>query len=133
MHEPLTLAVTTRLYGLGAERAAPPVFVVVESHSTTPRELIAAHVAAEVRRSQDCRAGSLALHYMLDDDLRACPAAPAPTLDVVAETARALTGLAERRYLLVVDGDAVSDLDAPLALSSRSVVNFVRLLPLIGG
>jgi len=133
MHETLTLAVTTRLYGLGAERATPPIFVVVPGRATTARELIAAHVAAEVRRAQDCRTGSLALHYMLNDNLRACPSAPAGTLDVLAETARALAGMAERRYLLVVDGSAVTDLDAPLELSGRSVVSFVRLLPLIGG
>ena len=133
MLETLTLAVTTRLYGLGAERATPPVVVVVPKHTATARELIAAHVAAEVRRAQDCRTGSLALHYLLNDNLRACPGAPADTLDVLSETARALTAMAERRYLLVVDGSAVTDLDAPLELSGRSVVSFVRLLPLIGG
>jgi hypothetical protein len=56
-----------------------------------------------------------------------------PTLDDAAETARAYSGLAERRYMLVVDGEAISDLDTPLSLTERSIVSFVRLLPLIGG
>ncbi|GAB4210298.1 MAG: hypothetical protein OHK0022_43100 [Roseiflexaceae bacterium] len=133
MQETLTLEVTTRLYGLGAERVAPPVFVVVPARTVTARELIAAHVQAEVRQAQQARVGSLALHYLLDDDLRARPEAAASALDADTEAARACDALAGRRYLLVVDGTTVTDLDAPVELSARSVVSFVRLLPLIGG
>ncbi|HEU4324563.1 MAG TPA: hypothetical protein VFS21_15580 [Roseiflexaceae bacterium] len=131
--ETLTLEVSTRLYGLGAERVAPPVLVAVPARTVTARELVAAHVEAEVRQAQVARAGSLALHYLLDSDLRARPDAATPALDVQAETQRACEALAGRRYLLVVDGTAVIDLDAPVELSERSVVCFVRLLPLIGG
>ena len=88
----------------------------------------------EVQQANAMRTSSLALHYLLADDLRHSPTPRVlPTLDATAETARAYAGLAEHRYLLVVDGVAMSDLDAPLSLTERSIVSFVRLLPLIGG
>jgi hypothetical protein len=134
MTETLSLQVTTHVFGLGNARTTEPIFIVLPQHTTTARALIAEHVRAEVRRANAMRTSSLALHYLLADDLRHSPAPLIlPTLDDAAETARAYTGLAERRYMLVVDGEAMSDLDAPLTLTERSIVSFVRLLPLIGG
>jgi hypothetical protein len=134
MIETLTLEVTTQVFGLGNVRTTEPIYVVLPQHDTTARALVAEHVRAEVQRANATRTNSLALHYLLADDLRHTPIPPtSSTLDDHVEAARAYAGLAERRYLLVVDGVAVSDLDAPLRLSDRSVVNFVRLLPLIGG
>jgi len=134
MTQPLSLQVTTHVFGLGNTRTAEPVFIVVPQRDTTARALIAEHVHAEVQRANAMRTSSVALHYLLADDLRHSPAPlVVPTLDDAAETARAYTGLAERRYMLVVDSEAMSDLDTPLSLTERSIVSFVRLLPLIGG
>jgi hypothetical protein len=133
MNATMTLEVTTHLYGLGAERRTPPVYVVLAERTLPARALIAEHVRGEVLRTQQSRTASLGLHYLLADDLRTSPTPADSLLDVDAEIARAWSGLSERRYMLVVDGVAISDLDAPLALTERSRVNFVRLLPLIGG
>jgi hypothetical protein len=132
MSETITLPVTTYVYGMGAERRVPPVYVLLRERSTTGRALIAEHVRMEVQRTQQSRCTSLALHYILAEDPRS-ELLTAAVLDVDAEIARACAALAARRYLLVVDGAAVADLDAPLALTERSQVHFVRLLPLIGG
>jgi hypothetical protein len=134
MAETMTLEVNTFVFGLGSERKAPPILVCLPERSLPARALIAEHVRAELERARASRAVSLALHYLLADNLRArqTPAEP-PAADVAGETERAWAGLAERRYVLVVDGLAVHDLDAPLSLTERSVVSFVRLLPLIGG
>jgi hypothetical protein len=133
MNATVTLEVTTHLYGLGAERRTPSVYVVLAERRLPARALIAEHVRGEVQRTEQSRTASLALHYMLADDLRASPSPADSVLDVDAEIARAWSGLSERRYMLVVDGVAISDLDTPLALTERSRINFVRLLPLIGG
>ena len=134
MTQPLSLQVTTHVFGLGNTRTTEPIFIVLPQRDTTARALIAEHVHAEVQRANALRTSSLALHYLLADDLRhsSTPCA-VPTLDDAAETARAYAGLAERRYMLVVDGVAVNDLDTPFTLTERSIVSFVRLLPLIGG
>jgi hypothetical protein len=134
MTDSLSLQVTTHVFGLGSARTTEPIYVVLPERETTARALIAEHVHAEVRRANRLRTSSLALHYLLADDLRRSPAPRAlPTLDDAAETALAFAGLAEHRYMLVVDGLAICDLDAPLTLTERSSVSFVRLLPLIGG
>jgi hypothetical protein len=134
MTQPLSLQVTTHVFGLGTTRMTEPIFIVVPERETTARALIAEHVHAEVQRANALRTSSLALHYLLADDLRySAPPGAVPTLDDAAETARAYAGLTERRYMLVVDGVAMHDLDAPLTLTERSRVSFVRLLPLIGG
>ena len=134
MTQPLSLQVTTHVFGLGNTRTTEPIFIVLPQRDTTARALIAEHVHAEVQRANALRTSSLALHYLLADDLRhSSPPCAVPTLDDAAETARAYAGLAERRYMLVVDGVVMNDLDAPLTLTERSRVSFVRLLPLIGG
>jgi hypothetical protein len=134
MTETLSLQVSTHVFGLGNARTTEPIFIVLPQRDTTARALIAEHVRAEVQRANAMRTSSLALHYLLADDLHHSPAPRVlPTLDDTAETARAYAGLAERRYVLVVDGVAMSDLDTPLTLTERSIVSFVRLLPLIGG
>jgi hypothetical protein len=128
----MTLPVTTYVYGMGRERRVPPVYVLLHERPTTARTLIAEHVRAEVQRTQQSRSNSLALHYILAEDPRFEPGAAA-ALDIDAEISRACAAMAARRYLLVVDGAAVVELDAPLALTEHSQVQFVRLLPLIGG
>jgi hypothetical protein len=134
MTETLTLEVTTHVFGLGNTRTTEPIYIVLPQCDATARAIIAEHVRAEVQRATAMRTSSLALHYLLADDLHHTPIPPTlPTLDDNVEAARAYTGLAERRYLLVVDGVAVSDLDTPLPMTARSVISFVRLLPLIGG
>lgn len=134
MTETLTLEVTTYVFGMGKARTTEPIYVVLPQRETTARAIIAEHVRAELQRANAARATSLALHYLLADDLHHNPIPNAPpTLDDGAEIARAHAGLLERRYLLVVDGVAANDLDAPLSLTDRSVVRFMRLLPLIGG
>ena len=134
MTETLLLQVSTHVFGLGNARTTEPIYVVLPQHKTTARALIAEHVRAEVQRANATRTSSLALHYLLADDLRHSPTPHTlPTLDDTAETARAYAGLAARRYVLVVDGVAMNDLDTPLTLTERSIVSFVRLLPLIGG
>src|SRR5262249_45727975 len=120
MTETLTLEVTTHVFGLGASRTTEPIYIVLPQRDTTPRALIAEHVRAEGRRATPARSSSLALHYLLADDLRRAPTPLAPlTLNDSSETARAWAALAARRYLLVVDGIAVSDLDAPLTMTER--------------
>jgi hypothetical protein len=127
----LTLSVTTHLYGLGSARETSPTYVLLPEEQVCPPDLVAAHVQAEILRAQANRDTSLALHYMLADDVRQLPAEA--SIDMAAEISRAQDGLIQRRFMLVVDGEAINDFDTPLALTPQSRVAFVRLLPLIGG
>lgn len=126
-----TIPVTTHLFGLGSSRQTDPIVVTLPAEVVLPYDLIAAHVQAEVQRAQQRRESSIALHYLLADDVRDDPIPI--EIDITNEVNRAQVGLSERRYLLVVDGSAVMDLVAPLTLTAQSQVAFIRLLPLIGG
>jgi hypothetical protein len=129
-----TVAVTTVVYGMGISTQATPTYIELPEQQIPARTLVAAHVRAEVDRATQRREGSLALHYLLaENPRRGAVKAATVSLDPEAEVARAWSGLAARRFLLTVDGQSVSDLDQPLALTARSRVCFVRLLPLAGG
>lgn len=132
MNESVTVAVTTQVFGLGSGRTTAPSFVALKQRTVTARALIAEYVRAELNEVTHRRTASLALHYMLDDDLRARQTADgAPRAG--QEISRAWRGLTERRYMLVVDGVSVDELDQAVTLTERSQVCFVRLLPLVGG
>jgi len=137
MNESMTLAVTTHVVGLESGRHTQPVYVELSERAVSARTLLAEHVRSEVTRTQHSREMSLALHYLLTADLYAQPQPlqdiDAQSLDIDSETARVYAALNEGRFLLMVDGLAITDLDTPLILTEVSRVSFVRLLPLIGG
>lgn len=126
---PMTLAVTTHVVGLGSGRYTPPAYVQL-SGEVSARTLLAEHVRNEVTRSQQQCAPSLALHYMLAANLYVQPQPATSLADVVAETSRAYAGLDQGLFVLMVDGVAVTNLDAPLHVTETSRVGFIRLLPL---
>lgn len=132
MNETVTITVTTQIFGLGGGRPGLPTLVELRERTVPARTLIAEHVAAELRRVAERKSSSLALHYMLADDV-AAPPAPTVLLEQSDAVAQACAGLAERRYVLLVDGQSIDDLDVPVTLTERSHVSFVRLLPLVGG
>jgi|GEM_PF-5220508 len=133
MNEMVTVEVTTQIFGLGGGKPTAPTWVALNEHTVTARALIAEHVRSEIAQAQQRRSSSLALHYMLADDLQAQPRAISPTLNCEREISRAWQGLKDRRYVLVVDGIAIDDLDTSISLTERSHVSFVRLLQLVGG
>lgn len=133
VNDPVQIAVTTQIFGLGGGRPALPTLVELHERTVSARTLIAEHVRGELGRVAQRRTSSLALHYLLSDDVRSEPGALAAAPDVDREVRRAWRGLAEKRYVLVVDGTAVDELDATVALTEQSRISFVRLLPLVGG
>lgn len=134
MNEPLTIEVQTKLFGLGAERSASPVFLALQERRLTVRALLEEHVRTEVLRAQTNRHSSLALHYLLCDTLHQTPNPPViQNLELESEIERACTALSEGRYLLLIDGETYQELDLLVSIHEQSKVSFVRLLPLVGG
>ena len=133
MNEPVTVEVMTRVFGLGGGRIPAPTYIELTEREVSVRALIEQHVRAELARVEQRRSSSLALHYLLADDVREAPVASNAVLDVDGEINRACAGLVERRYLMVVDGVSYAELDAAVCVTERSHISFVRLLPLVGG
>ncbi len=133
MSEPLTIGLSTHLFGAGPARATQAVYVLLEERHTTARALLGEYVRREIAQLSQRRATSLALHYMLATTPTSPPTTDRDASSIEAEIASACAALSNRHVLLLVDGTPVDDIDAPLSLTERSQVRFVRLLPLIGG
>ena len=54
-------------------------------------------------------------------------------LDWEAQFARACSSFGRNGFLLLVDGRQITELDEPLELHPESEVQFVKLVPLVGG
>ena len=54
-------------------------------------------------------------------------------LDWEAQFLRACSSFEKNGFLVLVDGDQATDLDAPLDFHENSEVDFIKLVPLVGG
>lgn len=134
------LEILTRVFG-GDQR---PESTVV--HVPTPvmplRDIIGLKVRAEIERAERQREAKgplpLSLRYLTDEDLAwarggaAKPHTPRRP-DTLAEIEKALTAFTKQRYFVVVNGTRVSDLDELVELDPQSRLQFVRIVPLVGG
>lgn len=58
---------------------------------------------------------------------------PRPPIDAEAACVRALTAFERNRFVLLVDDRQVTELDQVVTVSEYSVIQFVKLVPLVGG
>ncbi|HEU4327754.1 MAG TPA: hypothetical protein VFS21_31735 [Roseiflexaceae bacterium] len=124
MNQPLAVRVATEIYGRANTENVQEVLLTTPT--PTARDLITAHISAEL----DSQLESRALGDSHSPHLLAVSGTRASVADTTAQTWSALI---ERRALLVVDGSAITDLNAPLQLSWRSQISLVRVLPLLIG
>lgn len=122
MYRAITIPITTCIYGHNSGRET--LMVQLPCAALSARDLIAAHVSAELEQTLICQAvgaNSPISGSCVDET------------DLDEATKRAWAALIERRTLLVVDGATVTDLDTPLNLSGRSQISLVQVLPLLIG
>lgn len=133
----MSITITVRESVGPADAAVDERPLELPSERTSARELIRGHVYQFV---QDHNAGCAA--RLARDAQGASPTERALNrprqrapgeLDWRSEFDRALDAFRRRRVLLLIDDRQVRDLDEPLELTGRSVVTFLRLLPLAGG
>jgi hypothetical protein len=136
----LKLEVFTRLYG--GDQHEEKMLVAFPRPVLPLREIIALKVRAEVERAEREREAKgqlpLSLRYLTDEDLAWAragavkPRQPAPP-DAQAEVEKALAAFRQQRFFVVLNGSRVADLDELVELDPQSKLQFVRLLPLVGG
>lgn len=54
-------------------------------------------------------------------------------LDWLQQYERAIAAFAQRRYIVLVDNQQITDLDTPVTLHAGSRITFFKLIPLVGG
>jgi len=110
--------------------------ITVPQAATTARELIRCRIEQEVERHNGSPAE--VFHGLVQPEeseriLNGFRMHAPRLLDGQAQFERACASFLRNGFLLIVDGRQVLELDDPLELQAESQVQFVKLVPLIGG
>jgi len=126
------LTVTTIIFGLPTGQRLSHVRLVLPAAHLTVRELIAHKVRQEVEECLTHQRSGLSGEYLLPEELLGTAASATPGT-VVDETIRAQQAFTARAYMLVVDNRRVWNLQDLLTLGPTTQVEFIKILPLVGG
>ena len=130
---PVTIQVWDEV--IPGHRSASTAFTVPQAESTA-RELIRSRVQQEVDRYNQslpevfCGLVQPEESEQILNGFRMRTKRP---LDWKAQFERACASFERNGFLLLVDGRQVAELDEPIALRADSEVQFVKLVPLVGG
>jgi hypothetical protein len=130
----MQLTVTTIIFGLPTGRRTVQTHLVLPAATLTVRELIAHKVRQEVAECAVRQRPGLSGEYLSPEVLirAAAPAALMPGA-VEAEIARAQRAFTARDYMIVIDNRRVFDSEAVVTLRPKTQVEFIKILPLVGG
>lgn len=135
MEGALALDVSTRLYG-GEDRRESCV-VLFFRRKLPLREIIAEKVRTEVEKANRNRKEYASTRYLTDEDLSwargGAMKAPKLKIDPEQEIQRACEAFMERRYFIYIDGTRRGDLEEIITLTPETKIQFVRIMPLVGG
>ena len=115
---------------------SPAEPVLVPQAATTARELIRSRVQQEVERHNQSLPEvfrGLVQPEESERILNGFRMKKRRPLDWEAQFERACAGFQRNGFLLLVNGSQVSELDEPIELRADSEVQFVKLVPLVGG
>jgi len=115
---------------------SPAVSVLVPQAATTARELIRSRVQQEVERHNQLLPEVFCGLVQPEESERILNGFRMKTrrpLDWQKQFERACAAFQRNGFLLLVDGRQVSELDEPIELRAGSEVQFVKLVPLVGG
>jgi len=131
----MQLTVTTIIFGLPTGQRFSHVYLTLPTTSLAVGELIAHKVRQEVEECLAHQRLGLSGEYLSPEELlRATgPTAsimPGAVADVII---RAQQAFAARAYMIVVDNRRVWTSDAVLTLHAQTQVEFIKILPLVGG
>jgi hypothetical protein len=130
----MTLTVTTILFGLPEGRRQLYVDLALPASTLTVRELIAQKVAQEVAEVAAQQRPGLSGEYLDPEELIRATSLDALAPGTVAEEIeRAQQAFAERAYMIVIDEQPIWDPDAVVTLVPQNRIEFIKILPLVGG
>jgi len=131
----MQLTVTTIIFGLPTGQRTSHVPLTLPTDTLTVRELIARKVRQEVEECLAHQRLGLSGEYLTPEELlqAAGPTASVLPGTVADEIRRAQQAFAGRAYMIVVDNRRVWTPDEALTLHAKSQVEFIKILPLVGG
>ncbi len=130
----MQLTVTTILYGLPTGQRTFQTRLTLPTETVTVQELIAYKIRQEIAeytaKQRPCLSGEYLPPEVL---LRALAAGGYRPGAVAAEIARAQQAFAARAFMIIIDNRRVTDAEEVLALHPETRVEFIKILPLVGG
>ena len=131
----MQLTVTTIIFGLPTGQRTSHVLLTLPTDILTVQELIAHKVRQEVEECLAHQRLGLGGEYLTPEELLqgAGPTASVLPGAVADEILQAQQAFAARAYMIVVDNRRVWTPDEALTLHAKSQVEFIKILPLVGG
>jgi hypothetical protein len=128
----MQLTVTTVVFGLPTGQRLSHVRLTLPVARVAVRELIAHKVRQEVEECLNHQRSELSGEYLSPEELLGAVSIAMP--DTVGdEIIRAQQAFAARAYMIVVDNRRVWGLEDVLTLGPTTQVEFIKILPLVGG
>ena len=128
----MRLTVTTHIFGLPTGQRTVPVSVAVPPAGLSVRDLIARKIEQEWTEYAERRRPGLSGEAFSSEELLG--AAPlAFCSDAREEVERAQQAFAAREFMVVIDNQRVCDPDAVLVVNPDSRIEFIKILPMVGG
>ena len=128
----MQLTVTTVVFGLPTGQRLSHVRLTLPVARVAERELIAHKVRQEVEECLNHQRSELSGEYLSPEELLGAVSIAMP--DTVGdEIIRAQQAFAARAYMIVVDNRRVWGLEDVLTLGPTTQVEFIKILPLVGG
>lgn len=128
----MQLSITTLVFGLPTGQQRSTVEIVLPAATLTIADLIALKVRQEI---QECLAGQRQARsgeYLTPEELLGARPVPAPQHSA-SEVYRAQQAFAARTFMVVVDGQRLNNPAQCLTLKPDSCIEFIKILPLVGG
>jgi hypothetical protein len=131
----MQLTVTTIIFGLPTGQRTSRVCLTLPVAALTVQELIAYKVRQEVEEFCTHQRPDVSGEYLTPEELLGVTptALSGVTVTALDEIARAQQAFSARAYMIVVDNQRVWEPDTLLTLRPETQVEFIKILPLVGG
>ena len=132
--EVLQVLVTTILFGLSTGQRLLYTRLTLATPTLRVRELIACKVQQEVAEYTAQQRPGLSGEFVAPEVLlRTTAAAACVPGELPVEIARAQAAFMAREYMIVVNNRRIFDPEEVLTLAPQAQVEFIKILPLVGG
>ena len=128
----MRLTVLTHIFGLPAGQRTVPVSVEVPPNGLSVRDLICRKIEQEFSECVDRKRSGLSGEAFTSEELLGT--APLDVQrDAGREVERAQRAFAAREFMVVIDDHRVGDPDEMLVVNSKTRIEFIKILPMVGG
>ena len=123
--------ITLQDASLQGQQQSPWQMNIFEEQSTL-REILRSRIYQEVSE-YNAKKRSQSLCLITPRPVEPQQADAAPPIDWQIHYKQALEAFKKKRYIVLINGRQVTELDAPVHLTDQTTITFLKLIPLIGG